>query len=135
VPPCEGTSLRLSSQLPSAGVRLLKEMELVPNKDITVTHNIKDEVNSDRADRNYPDPTRDSYGSGSDLILQRICSLKCVKPRKPQRHRTAGAVLQPVEVHTLTRMETDRIRRRAGAEMDRRRMRWNLPVRASLHLR
>lgn len=29
-------------KLPDAGVRLLKKMELVPNRDITVTHNIKD---------------------------------------------------------------------------------------------
>lgn len=40
--PHKATSLRWSSQQLSAVVRLLKEMEWVPNKDITVTHNIKD---------------------------------------------------------------------------------------------
>lgn len=39
--PHNATLLPQSSQLPSTRVSLLKEMKLVPNKDIIVTHNIK----------------------------------------------------------------------------------------------
>ena len=63
----------------------------------------------------------------SKIEALRIC---CDGPRPAEqiRSRTA-AVPQLVEVQALIIIETDRLRRRIGAETDRRRIWWNLAVR------